>query len=62
MVETRPNIVFILLLVNYFAKNPSHQYTIVVKTIPKYLKRSKYSNISYGEREELKIERYSDSN
>lgn len=42
MVETRPNIAFVTSLVSRFVKNPSHQHTEAVKTILKYLKRSKH--------------------
>lgn len=42
IIETRPNIVFVILLVSYFTKNLSYQYTKVVKTILKYFKKLKY--------------------
>lgn len=47
IVKTRPNIVFVILLVSYFAKNLSYQYIKAVKTIFKYLKRLKYQNKMY---------------
>ena len=38
MVTTRPNTAFTILAASYFAKNPSHQYIKVVKTILNYVK------------------------
>lgn len=48
MIETRPNIALAILVVSRFAKNPSHLYTKVVKTIFQYLKGSKDRDIIYG--------------
>lgn len=62
MIETRPNIAFAILLVSLFAKNPSYQYIKVVKTIPKYLKGSKYQDIIYKKKKKLKIKGYLDLN
>lgn len=47
MVETRSNISFVTSVVSWFAKNPCHQYTKVVKTIFWYLKSSKEQRITY---------------
>ncbi len=41
MVETRPDIAFAASLISCFARNLSHLYIEAVKTILKYLKRSK---------------------
>lgn len=53
IIEIRPDI---------FVKNLNYQHAKAVKTIFKYLKGSKSWKIIYREKEELKIEGYSDSN
>lgn len=40
MVKTRPNIVFSIIIITYFAKNLSYTYIEIVKTIFSYLKKS----------------------
>ena len=65
IVETRLDIAFATSIVRQFAKNPSHKYTEVVKTIMKYLKATKLVEITYGRKEgggNLIIKRYSDLN
>lgn len=61
MVEIRPDIAFIISLVSWFAKSPSHQHTETVKTIFKYLKNLKHWGKTYREDEKLKIEGYLNS-
>lgn len=48
IVKTRPNIVFATSVASCFSKNLSQQYTKAVKTILRYLKRSKNYSITYG--------------
>lgn len=48
IVETRPDITFATSVVVWFTKNPSHQYTKVVKIILQYLKSSKEQGITLG--------------
>lgn len=55
------DIAFSTAVVSQFIKNPSHQHIEAVKTISKYLKGSKLQGITYGGKEELKIQAYSDS-
>lgn len=47
MVETRPNIAFVTLIVGQFAKNPGFQYIEVIKTIFRYLKGFRDQRITY---------------
>ena len=60
MMETRSNIAFSTSVASHFSKNPSHQYTEVVKTILRYLKESREHDITYGGEESLILEGYSD--
>lgn len=60
MIETRPDIVFVMSIVSHFSKNSSHIYTKVVKIIYKYLKVTKDQGIIYGQ-DTLTIEEKSDS-
>lgn len=46
MTKTRLDIVFINLIVGYFAKNLNYQYTKVLKTILQYLKDFKTQKIN----------------
>lgn len=64
MVETKPDIVFVISIINQFIKNPSHQYNKVVKTFSQYLKATKEIGITYGEKQrgDLIIQKYSNSN
>lgn len=61
MVETRPNISFNTSVANRFAKNFSHQYSKVVKTIRQYIKSSREQEITFGDQEKLLVEGYLDS-
>lgn len=61
IVETRPDIIFVILVASCFAKNPSYQHTKVVKTILYYLKSSKNRGIIYRGQSKLKVEGYSNS-
>lgn len=61
MVETRPDIAFANSDASCFAKNLGHQHMEVVKTILQYLKGLRDQKIMYGDKNELFIERYSDS-
>lgn len=40
-IETKINITLVMLIISHFLKNLSHQHNETVKTIFKYLKRSK---------------------
>ena len=62
MVETRPDIAFLILIVSRFAKNLSCQHIKVVKTIFRDLKSSKKQGTTYGGQDKLFLERYSNSN
>lgn len=48
MVETRPDIAYATSVVSRFAKNPSHQYCKAVKTIFRYLKATRETEITHG--------------
>lgn len=61
MVDIRPDIAFATLIASCFAKNPSHQYTKVVKIILQYPKGSRNRGITYTDYIKLKMERYPDS-
>lgn len=63
IVETRPDIAFVTLVVSRFAKNLLWQYTEVVKTILWYLKAIKTVEITYGgnKKGDLTTRGYSDS-
>lgn len=60
IVETRPNIAFVILIISCFAKNLSHFHTKAVKTIFKYLIKNKNQGIVYNQNI-LTIKRYLDS-
>lgn len=60
MIETRLDIAFATSVASWFAINPSHQYTKMVKTILQYLKGSRKQKIIYSGQEELLIHGYSD--
>lgn len=63
MIETRPDITFVIFVVSYFASNLLHQYTEAVKTIMQYLKATCNLGITYGrEGKDLIIKGFSDSN
>lgn len=47
MVEIRSDIVYAILVVSYFAKNPSHLYSKAVKMILRYLKAKRDVEITY---------------
>lgn len=62
MVETRPDIVFSIVVAAYFAMNLGHAYIETIKTILKYLKWSIDYSITYRDkRKTLSIEGYPDS-
>ncbi len=61
MVETKPDISFATSVASRFAKNLGHQHTEAVKTILRYLKSSRDRGITYGGRDKLLVEGYSDS-
>lgn len=63
MIETGPDITFATSVVSQFAKNPSYQYSKVVKTILQYLKAIKETRITYREKQggDLIIKEYSNS-
>lgn len=60
MVKTWLDIAFTIAVAVCFAKNPSYAYTKAVKTILRYLKGSINWGITYGGKEKLFIEAYSD--
>lgn len=60
MVEIKTDIIFVTLLVSYFAKNRNYQHVKTVKIIFKYLKDSKCQKICYKKKEKLKIDNYLD--
>ncbi len=63
IVETRPDIAFFIVVATCFAKNPSHTYIKVVKTILKYLKEFMNCGIIYeGKGQTFSIKSYLDSN
>lgn len=47
MIEIQYNIIFVIVIATRFAKNLSHIYTKVIKTILYYLKRLIYCGIIY---------------
>lgn len=62
IIETRPNIVFAIFLICFFAKNLNQPHSKIVKTIFQYLKNLKHPDITYKKKKELKIENYSNLN
>lgn len=60
MVETRPEIAFVIAVAARFAKNASHAHTEAIKTIICYIKRSINHGITYGDEKKLLIEGYLD--
>lgn len=61
MVETRVDIIFATLMVNYFAKNPELDHFNAVYQILRYLADSLERNIIFERKSELNLVRYSDS-
>ncbi len=61
MVETWPDIAFATPVSSRYSKNLSHQHTEVVKTILRYMKKSKQRGITYGGHKKRLVEWYSDS-
>lgn len=64
MIETRPDIAYAIPVVSYFAKNPSHLHSKVVKIVFRYLKAKRDVGITYKREQggDLIIKRYSDFN
>lgn len=62
IIKTRPDIIFLILVISRFAKNLSRQYNKAVKTIFQFLKGSKNRDITYKEQNKLFFKKYSDSN
>lgn len=62
IVKTHPDITFSTSITSHFAKNLSYQHTKAVKTMFKYLKKTKIWDIIYNGKEDLKILGYLDSN
>lgn len=60
MVETRPEVVFAILVASRFVKNLGYEHIEVVKTILRYFKGSRDRDITYDGKDELLIEGYSD--
>lgn len=50
IVESRPDIAFIMSIISCFAKNPTSCHIKVVKTILQYLKSTKTIEIIYGDK------------
>ena len=63
MVETRPDVTLATSVTSRFAKPPGHQHMEEVKTILKYLKRTRDRGITYGglDQEDFLVKSYSDS-
>lgn len=62
IVKIRPDITFVIIVTVCFAKNLSHVYTKVVKTIFYYIKGLINCNIIYSNEENLLIKGYLNSN
>ena len=60
MVETWPEIAFVIAVTARFAKNASHAHIEAIKTIIRYIKRSINHGITYRGEKKLLIEGYSD--
>lgn len=62
MIETRPDIVFTILIISCFAKNLSYYYSKAVKTIFCYLKVIRSTKITYKkkQREDFTIKNFSE--
>lgn len=62
MVKTRPDITFVIIVAACFAKNPSHIYTKIIKTIFRNIKGLINYNIMYSNEEKLLIKGNMNSN
>lgn len=62
IVKIRLDIVFAIVVVAWFAQNPSHAYTKGITTIFCYLKKLINYDIIYDREKKLFIKRYLDSN
>ena len=60
MLCTRPDIAYAVSVVSQFQANPGEQHWMAVKTILKYLRRTKYMLLIYGN-EDMRVDGYSDS-
>lgn len=61
-IKTKLNIAFAISIASCFIKNPSYQYTRVLKTILKYIESSKHCKITYNGQEKLLVKKYSKLN
>lgn len=62
MVETRPDITFIISVASRFTKYPNHKHIKTVKTILQYFKDLKEQEITYDKQRIPLVERYSEFN
>ena len=61
MICTRPDVAFAISLTSRYQANPGESHWAAVKTILKYLKRTKEMFLVYGGEEELVVRGYADA-
>ena len=61
MICMRPDVAFAISLTSRYQANPSESHWATVKTISKYLKRTKEMFLVYGGEEELVVRGYADA-
>ena len=61
MICTRPDVAFAISLTSRYQANPGESHWAAVKTILKYLKRTKEMFLVYGGEEELVVKGYADA-
>ena len=61
MICTRPNVAFVISLTSRYQGNPGESHLAGVKTILKYLKRTKEMFLVYGGEEQLVVRGYVDA-
>jgi len=61
MICTRPDVAFALSMTSRYQSNPGRDHWTIVKTILRYLKRTKDAFLVYGGQEELVVSGYTDA-
>ncbi|KAM1440191.1 hypothetical protein ACFXTO_013978 [Malus domestica] len=61
MIYTRPDITYAVSITSQYQSNPGSEHWAVVKTVLKYLRRTKDMFFVYGGATELRVEAYTDA-
>ena len=61
MISTRPDVSYALSVTSRYQSDPGESHWTAVKNILKYLRRTKYVFLVYGDEEELVVTNYTDA-